>query len=517
MTLKEHTRRTHRRNGRDELTAVAPIRLSSESDRLYLDQVLRESRRKGKQAWKHYDDLGEVHYSIRRTARVAGYTKFVVKRTGADGKAKEPDSRAVDIVEGIYSRDGGLRGLVEQYYTLLKVPADMILVRTRDEDNDHDGYAFLSADSIDQVSTDGSSTERGLRWLRMPNVGPGSSMAEVRSTRIPPEDVLGRIWQPSARFADVPDSALAALEVECDTLKTLTLTVKAKLRSRFALAGILFLPNTISQARIAGLNPKTGMSSSVMDDVIAALTRNVTNWEDASTWLPILLMGEEDAGGKIEHITLDREVFETDIRLRAELIERILFGLDIIGGAAKGGEESSHWGAWEASDQERRIAVAPDLDTLTWALERVVLRAQMQDAGIDDATILEHELEWDLSDAAVRTNQQEDVRQAYDRGAAGAAAVRRASGISEEDAMTEAEQIIHAGTKVQNPILMSYGYQGKKWADVDWKKVNEYGQAPPGPAPASTGTKAKAGPGVGNPGAPGGGDRDGPKRSRPAD
>jgi hypothetical protein len=60
------------------------------------------------------------------------------------------------------------------------------------------------------------------------------------------------------------------------------------------------------------------------------------------------------------------------------------------------------------------------------------------------------------------------------------------------------------------------GKQGKLWADVDWEEVAKFG-GKTGPGAETGGDKAKAGPGVGNPGAPGGGDRDGPKRSRPAD
>jgi hypothetical protein len=513
-TLTGHTRH-HRPSGRDELTAVAPINLRSEKDQKYLNEILAESRRKSRKLWKHYEGLGEVHYSIRRTARIAGYSKFAAIRRNPDGSAGEPHPTAKAIVDGIYSRYGGVRGLIEGYYTLLKIPADMVLIRTKDEAGDYDGYHFLSADSIERDDGVGAGIRKpGIRWQTLPMT---TAIPENRAVvDIPAKDVLGRIWQPSARYPDIPDSPLSALDNECETLKTLTLTVKAKLKSRFATAGLLFLPNTLRDARVSGLNPQSGLQKSVLDTLIEGFTRGVINWEDSSTWVPMLVMGDPDAGEKIKHIVLDREVFETDIKLRAELIERILFGLDVIGSAAKGGEDQSHWGAWEASDQERRIAVAPDLDTLVWALERVVLHKQMKDEKIPDEEILLHELTWDMSGAAVRTNQQEDTRQAFDRGAAGDKSIRRTAGLGDEDKPTESEDIVFAGVKTNNPYLIAMGKQGKLWADVDWEEVAKFG-GKTGPGAETGGDKAKAGPGVGNPGAPGGGDRDGPKRSRPAD
>jgi hypothetical protein len=517
MTLVGATTRTRRHvrpTGREELTAVQPINIRNRRDAQKLHEVLAASRVKGKQAWKHYDEIGEVHHPIRRTARIAGYARFRARRKMEDGTWGDPIEAAQEIADGIYSRYGGTRGLVEKYYTLLKVSADMILVRTKDEQGDYDGYQFLSSDEIEPESVDGlRDTPNRLRWVTLPT---GNYNESPHVIEIPAKDVLGRIWQPSARFVDVPDSALAALEVECDQLRTLTLTVTAKLRSRFALAGILFLPNTINTARIAGMNAKTGLPASVMDDIINALTRNISNWEDASTWLPILLMGDPDAAEKIKHITLDREVFETDIKLRAELIDRILFGLDQIASATKGGEEAgNHFAAWEAADQERRIAVAPDLDNCTWAMNRVILHSQMADLSISDEEILRHELVWDLSSAAVRTNQQEDVRQAYDRGEANGEAVRRTAGLDKQDEMSEQERIVWAGVKTNNPYLIIHGSSGGTYATIDWEKVTP-SPAKTGPGAQSGGDKVKAGPGVGSPGAPGSGDADGPKRSRPA-
>ena len=282
-------------------------------------------------------------------------------------------------------------------------------------------------------------------------------------------------------------------------LHGLTEAMRSNIFSRFALAGMMFIPSEIQDVKIVGKGdaPSTDILSWLME----AMSRNVVNISDAKARLPILLRGKGESGEQIRHITIDREVFQTDIELRNDLIERILFGLDIQKQATKGTEQSSHWSSWMASDEEVRIAVQPDLDTMCWALTRLVLHRQLQEDGMAPEQIMRLRVAWDMSEAAARTNKQEDTRQARDMGLAKGDTVLRVSGLSvTDDKMDDQERIRWIGEKQSNVYLACF--TGDSYDDIDWEMAGKFAKLPPGPPDESETEDTTVGPGVGDPGSP---------------
>ena len=404
----------------DLSAASVEINLNDRDDGGYLRSTVAYGQRAGRSAWKWYDDIGEVHYSISRSARIAGYNQFTAVEFAPDGTVDRTIDTGLpaEIAMGLYSPYGGTRGLMERFYTLLKVPGDSYLIEL------DDGYHLASPDELDVQSFSWWSRQRGdLKKVRLVTVpgsygagaGSGSSDEPQFVKEIPTDQFIGRIWAASKRWADVPESALHALDTECEALRDLTLSIKAQLRSRFALAGLLVLPPGMSMAtsvkgkgRVAGQVPEQ-----TVDLLVAAMTRNVKNIDDASALLPIIMRGSHpDDGEKIKHILLDRKVFETDLELRRELIGRILQSLDSSQDAVKGSGEQSHWGMWAASDDERRVSIVPDIESFCWSLNRLVMQNKLPDAFPRKGNI---GIWYDLNRAAIRSNMQEDARQAWDR------------------------------------------------------------------------------------------------------
>lgn len=505
----------------DEVTAAAQIDLNNRNDQLYTQATVSNSRRSGELPWQWYSKIGEVHYAISRSARIAGYAKLQCVRYDEDGTIEEvvDNGLAADIVARIASPYGGIRGLIERFYTLMKVPADSYLINVSDEDGDSEGYHFLSPSELDVTSFSRWRSGSGrARWITVPQVQytENGEKGHQFTRDIASEDMLGRVWSPDMQYVDMTDSALRAMNTECETLHMLTQTIKAKLVSRFALAGLLYLPNDVSTARVTRNQPEIAGQEidQTLNFLIAAMTRNVKSWDEATAYMPILLRGPADAGEKIKHIVMDQAVFETDLELRRELIGRILQGLDSNQDMTKGTSGQSHFGAWAASDEERRIAVQPDLEVMCWSLERLVLHRQLLADGMAPEEILRHGVWYDLSASTVRANQQEDARQTRDRGLITAKATRRMSGIRDDDALDETsdEYVRWVGVQTKNPMLMVYGtpaYDKIEWDDV--LKV----PAKTGPAPDSPADDPEAGPGEGQPGSPDDRETDIPRTQRP--
>lgn len=505
----------------DEVTAAAVIDLRSKTDQNYTRATVGHSRANGARSWDWYKRIGEVHYAISRSARIAGYAKLqcvLLDETGAIEDTVD-DGLAAEHVANIVSPYGGARGLIDRFYTLMKVPGDSYLIDVVDDDGDSEGYHFMSPDEMDLTSFSRWKPGSGsLRWITVPHSPDGSIGGSSRFYReVAAENMLGRVWNPDRRYVDLTDSALAALDVECEALDLLTKTIKAKLMSRFALAGLFFLPDSIANARVTrSQNMIAGQEvDNTVNYLIAAMTKNVRNWEDATAYMPILLRGPADAGEKIKHIVMDREVFQTDLELRRELIGRILMGLDSNQDSVEGGSSQSHWGAWAASDEERRIAVQPDLEIMCWALTRLVLHRKLLADGMDPSEIVKHAVWFDLSAAAVKSNQQEDGRQLRDRGLISGKATRRLAGLREEDEIDPKEYVRWVGAQTKNPVLMMHGLDEEK--NIDWEKAMP-APIPPGPVADSPADDPETGPGKGDPGSPDPANRetDTPRTQRPA-
>jgi hypothetical protein len=148
-----------------------------------------------------------------------------------------------------------------------------------------------------------------------------------------------------------------------------------------------------------------------------------------------------------------------------------------------------------------------------WALTRLVLHRQMVEDGVAPEQILKFAIRHNLSRSAIRANQQEDARQARDRGLITAKGTMELSGIDNTmhlDPNSE-EYIRWVGLQTKNPMLMAYGTKG--YEDVDWDTVAKF-PAKAGPGSDSPADDSQAGPGKSS-GSPDDNETDTPRSKRP--
>jgi hypothetical protein len=506
------TRRRRRGSATEVVAAAAEFNLVDPNERLKVHSILRYSRRDAATLWGHHDNIGEVHYAVSRSARIAGYAEIGIAEVREDGSTGDPITTGAEAkaTAELYSRFGGTRGLVERFYALQKIPADAYLIRTRENGpgSPVDGFHFMSSDEIepeDSTMLRTGSAERPFKWITLP-----SGRAEDRlSIEVPPGDFLGRVWQPSHRWIEAADSPLMALTTECEVLRRLTANMKARITSRFALNGVFAIPSEIKEAYSAHLPNKGGVQTDLLSYLIMAASMSMSDWESAQSSMPIFLRGPGEHLERIKHIVLDSSIAETDLKLRVELIGRILFGMDSQKGAVEGSSEQNHWGAWNESDEEKRIAVQPDLENLCWSLDRLALPKLLRDENMAEDKIARRRFVFHLDKASVRTNAQEDVRQAATLLVANAEAIARVTGLEKHEILSGDELIRAVGRELKNAYLATWGTKQHK--DIDWTLA--MGKTAPGPAGDSRDGDVRSGPGVGDPGSP-----NGQKRStRPAE
>lgn len=494
------------------------IDISKELEREYLNGILTGVGGDTANSWLNYRRTGEVRYAINRSAHIAGYANFYAAKVNERGEIIQTKVSGVeaDIVSSITSRFGGTRGLIERYYTLMKVPGQGFLTGVRsglDGTGDLDGYWFLSSSEIGREG-DAASRARAREPLTWKMKRTGGSNSTGLSRLIQPQDFYGRVWNPDHEFVEDAASPMQSINGMCEQLHTLTETIAGRLRQRFALAGILLIPNEINDAAISGDKPRDGRYSSdkVMNYLIHVMTTNVVNHAQGIANIPILLKGPAAVLDMVRHLIMDATIAETDLQLRGELIGRILTALDQQQSAVEGMTDMNHFTAWTVGDEERRIAVQPDIENLCHILTRMILWKELKERKRTAGTIMPWRVWFDLSASSVRSNLSEDARQGFDRLAVGPAYLRRQFGATSEDAPTDQEYVRMLGASMKNPILATYGMTGVEAVlerAATWAKT-------PGPAPDSQGDDPEAGPGEGDPGSPDDRETDIPRTERPA-
>lgn len=495
------------------------INIQNELDRGYLESIVSVSG-DAKDAWLNYRRIGEVRYAISRSARIAGYARLCAVQVDSAGNIIKTKDKGVEaeVVDSIYGRWGGIRGLVERYYSLMKVPGQAFLVRVRERDM-VDGYWFLSSSELptegDWERAAAGNQARKWRMRQQPGVG---GRWDVFERDIAPPDFIGRIWMTDHEYTEDVNSPMQSMKGICQQLHDLTESISGRLKQRFAMAGILLIPSEINDAAISGEQPNAGKyhTDRVLNYLIHVMTTNVINHAQGISQIPILLKGPSAVLDKVKHLIMEATIAETDLKLRAELIDRILTTLDQQKQAVKGGEDTNHWGMWAVSDEERRITVQPDLDAMCHALTRMVLWPELKERNRTRGAITSWRVWYDLSQASVRSNIAEDARQAWDRGLVNAAFLRAATGAGDTDAMFSltdpGEYIRWVGLKTANPILMCYGIDG---IEAELEQAALWGNTAPGPNPDSPADDSPVGPGVGDPGSPNDRDSDAPRTQEP--
>jgi hypothetical protein len=486
--------------------AARPLRLGDNREhRQYLRELA--GRRFGEiaEGWTWYHRIGEVRYAIERSAKIAGYMMPIAQKMAPDGTVEEEVAKGApaEAAAQFFSKGGGVRGLVERFFVLMKIPAESWLIR----EEDGDGFFFLSSNELDVKDLDDDGRNGGdIRWVTAPSM---SGRSDAFHKTISAGNVLGRVWAPGRDYYDLVNSPMPALSTECQVLDWLTLMMLSRLKNRYALNGITLVPTSMNTIAVTGTDGKVVNQGALGYLVKAAETNIQTAYGEAGSASSIFMQADAKDADAFKHVMMDSGILEVDIKLRAELIDRILDGLDVQKAGTQDNKDSNHMQAWANADEERRIAVQPDLEMMCWAWTRLAYWDLLEAEGVANPEL--YRLWFDLSAAAIKSNLQEDARQASDRGIIGPMTTRKLSGFKETDKPTDDEYINWVGMKVQDPYLMLFNRPGTE--GIDWDKVKPDKSGPAADSPADT---PQAGPGEGQPGSPDDNETDTPRSQRPA-
>jgi len=286
------------------------------------------------QAWDFYRVLPEVRYPANFIGNAL--SRFTMRPGLIDDDSPTADARipdakkrpaiigaAEDILAGLEGPQGGVSEIQRRYGLNMNVAADGWMLGL-DQRNAPTDWEFVSTNEL-QFHHDGRGEERAYR----DSLGHGEGPKE--DDLLPTKGIYTqRFWYSHPEYSMQADGPLESLSDDCQRLIDLNDSISARLLSRLASAGILFLPNSLSMP----ISPQPeGSDLANMDPIIATIisymTQAMANRDSAAGKLPIIMRGPDDLGEKIKHITLDRVIDESEMKLRDELRQTITRGQDL--------------------------------------------------------------------------------------------------------------------------------------------------------------------------------------------
>lgn len=480
--------------GRSRDGLVASASVVNPRDHLQVKRLAAAQRRWQHDAWSFYDQLAEIHYPANFIGSAISRFMFRVGEIPVDDPMADPvvpDSRkrseiyreAEDIMNALQGDVGGASQLARSHAMNMTVAAEGWL--TGEDRADDTNWEFLSIKEV-RPTPEGDFQRFYYGFGAEPEA-------------FTPH-YIRRFWKAHPGQTGVADSALAALSGDCNRLIALNESITSRLLSRLGQAGILFLPNTIQVA--GAIEAPTGDGQPVADPfftrLLDTMEKAILDRTGASGAMPIIVRGPPGEGQNIIHITLDRAIDRVEMELRSELRHNIATGLDLPPEVSTGLAATNHWTSWSVMDSSFRSHLVPLADNFAEGVTRTYLWPALRISGHDEHDIRRFIVVPDGANVVHRPNESEDGRQLYDRSAISATALRRRSGVPEEDQPSEEEYVQQIGMKTNVPYLATWGMKIHK--KIDWANVPGAamagapgtGSTPPSKRPADSG---KAGPG----------------------
>lgn len=412
--------------------------------------------------WGYYDEVGEIHFPARYMANALAKIRLVaaeiVNNEDDNAESNNPDpikqpvpTKNQDVqgaVNALKSPKGGQSGLLRMMCLNLFVAAECFLIGS--EGATGQNWEALSVDEL---------------WIQ-----PGQKIPVRRPNPIatpkplPPDTLVVRVWVPHPRWSGLADGALRTVMDECEKLLLLTRADKAAARSRFAGAGILFIPNELmpvsQQPAGTANNAVDAAANPIYQNLVDSMIMPIKDESHPSGVVPITIFGPAEYGEKIRYLTFDRPQAARAQQQREESITRIATALDLPAEILTGKADLNHWTAWQVREETFQQHFQPMVELICDALTTGYLLPALLKAGLSQAEAEKYIVWYDDSELVVRPDKGETAATLYAENVISAAAYRRETGFAETDAMGDDEYAKRVGLTLLDAQLALTGKPG---------------------------------------------------------
>lgn len=373
-----------------------------------------------KDAWYFYDSIGELRSPITRMAlalsQATPYAATVDPDTGeASGATRSEDPRAQAAMRQLLGGAKSRAQILFLYVVAWMVSGESyIIVRSRPGQPDQ----WLALTGSKLINQGGSWSYIDPYTMERIQLNEGS-------------DLLLRVFSPHPDDQGKADSAVrSALPILAEIEKT-SQNIAARLDSRVASNGLLFLPEEADYPTGYEGQAGAGAWTAYLTDIMST---SLTNPGQASAQVPIVGVLPAEVIQSILHVDLST-VFDAAVQgLRESDMSRLAAALDMPKSTAEGTEaESNHWTAWQVEETTFKVYGQPLLERLSDSLTehwfRPALIAMGMDAEEADRTIIA----WDVTGIVQEPDQTDNVKWLWENVLVSDAVALATFGMTEDD------------------------------------------------------------------------------------
>lgn len=387
-------------------------------------------------SWEFYDCVGEYSWAVELLATHASKARLVAARDvpgvdepvildgqeyEVDGETRQPtkiERDAEALIAGFAGGTSGQQQLMYRACVHLIVAAESYIVGRQDAE----GNPRWEAYSNEEIQT----VANGV-W----KVDDGTEKYTLTD-----EDVLIRVWRPHPKKRSEPRSSSLPLLPVLAEIKGLTQAIGARIDSRLAGAGILFIPESASMMNKPSAELEDGEDPFVAELMDAMLTP-IRDRDSAAAVVPIVVRVPDDSLDAVKHIRFDLTSKAEEARDREDAVKRLARSVDLPSEQVLGMGDMNHWGVWQADEATVKGPVAT-LDAIVMhALTVGYLRPGLESLGHTADEIAEFLAWYDLTELIQRPDRSKQALDVYNLDGLGLKALLRESGFDEADAPTE--------------------------------------------------------------------------------
>lgn len=352
------------------------------------------------EAWAFYKAEGEFWFGVTWLAQALSRVKLVAAVEVPGGDEPEPldDGDAADIIQSLGGGPGGQAALMKSFGIHLQVPGKVWLVG---ED--------LAAGIRKWCTKSAHELKRSARG------GFEVLVDEGRWEPLGAESLVVPIWDPDPEYSYLATSPTRSALSCLRKIDLYNRTIVAKLVSRLALNGFLFVP---SEATFPVKEEFKDQPDPFIAELIDIAARGIQNPGDARSALPIPLKVKSELIEKFRYLKIfEVEEFRELIDARDKELLRLANMLNVPAEVMTGMGDVNHWTAWQLSEDAARIHVAPLAELVCSGLTAGYLQPTLVAEGkaLTDAAGNRIVIWYDLSDLVAKPDRTQQANDAYDR------------------------------------------------------------------------------------------------------
>jgi hypothetical protein len=387
-------------------------------------------------SWEYVDEIGEYSLAVEMLSTAVSKVQLVAGRDvlgvdepiiingeeytleGDTVQASQLDKDAAALVNGFAGGTTGQQQVMYRAAFQLIVAAESFIVGRQDAE----GNSRWDAYSNEEMSY----SQKG--WT----INDGTE-----NYTLTPEDILIRVWRPSPRRRSEPRSSSKPLLPVLAEIKGLTQSIAARIDSRLAGAGVLFVPESMSLMSASDTSKLAEGEDPFVAELTDAMLTPIGDRDSAAAVVPIVVRVPDDSIGKVQHIRFEVTAKAEEAAQRQDAILRMARSMDLPPEQILGMGSMNHWGAWQVDEATLKGPVDTLVMIIVHALTVGYVRPGLIALGHDPADVEEY-LAWrDLTQLIQRPDRSEQALKVFELGGIGYDALNRESGFDDADKPTE--------------------------------------------------------------------------------